>query len=65
MNDATVADPATMRKHPTRLMRLAHPIPVRLSPDLLQRLDIWRGDTMSRAAAIRLLLLQALDRSQA
>lgn len=46
-------------------MRLAHPIPVRLSPDLLQRLDSWRGDTMSRATAIRILLLQALDRSQA
>jgi len=26
----------------------------------LQRLDKWRGDTMSRAAAIRLLLEQAL-----
>ena len=53
-----------MRKHLTRPMRLAHPIPIRLSPDLLQRLDAWRGDTMSRATAIRLLLLQALDRSQ-
>ncbi len=41
-------------------MRLAHPTPVRLSPDLLQWLDSWRGDRMSRATAIRLLLEQAL-----
>jgi hypothetical protein len=33
---------------------------VRLSPDLLQWLDSWRGDRMSRATAIRLLLEQAL-----
>ena len=43
-------------------MKLAHPTPVRLTPDLLQRLDAWRGDRMSRATAIRLLLEQALKR---
>lgn len=46
-------------------MRLAHPTPIRLPSDLLRRLDAWRGDSMSRATAIRLLLLQALDREQA
>ena len=46
-------------------MRLAHPVPIRLTPDLLQRLDLWRGDRMSRATAIRLLLEQALERHKA
>ena len=41
-------------------MRLAHPTPVRLSPSLLQWLDCWRGDHMSRATAIRLLLDEAM-----
>jgi len=41
-------------------VRLAHPTHIRLSPDLLQRLDSWRGDRMNRATAIRLLLEQAL-----
>jgi len=41
-------------------VRLAHPTHIRLSPDLLQRLDLWRGDRMNRATAIRLLLEQAL-----
>ena len=30
-------------------------------PDLLQRLDSWRGDRMGRGTAIRVLLEQALD----
>jgi hypothetical protein len=42
-------------------MRLAHPTPVRLSPDQLQWLDAWRGDRMSRGTAIRLLLQQSMD----
>jgi hypothetical protein len=41
-------------------MRLANPTPVRLSPDLLQWLDSWRGDRMSRGTAIRLLLEQSM-----
>ena len=41
-------------------MRLAHPTPIRLSTQQLQALDRWRGDRMSRATAIRLLLDQAL-----
>jgi len=49
-----------MDKHLQRLMRLAHPTPVRLSPDQLAWLDSWRGDTMPRAAAIRVLLEQAM-----
>jgi metal-responsive CopG/Arc/MetJ family transcriptional regulator len=41
-------------------MKLANPTPVRLSHDLLRRVDAWRGDAMSRGTAIRLLLEQAL-----
>jgi metal-responsive CopG/Arc/MetJ family transcriptional regulator len=41
-------------------MRLAHPTPVRLTPELLRRLDAWRGDAMSRSTAIRVLLERAL-----
>lgn len=41
-------------------MRLSHPTHIRLSPELMQRLDSWRGDRMNRATAIRLLLEQAL-----
>ena len=42
-------------------MRLSNPTHIRLTPELLQRLDAWRGDRMNRATAIRLLLEQALD----
>lgn len=42
-------------------MRLANPTHIRLSPDMLQRLDVWRGDRMNRATAIRLLLEQSLQ----
>jgi hypothetical protein len=42
-------------------MPLANPTPVRLTEDLLQWLDSWRGDAMSRGTAIRLLLQQAMD----
>lgn len=41
-------------------MPLARPIPLRLAPTQLQWLDSWRGDTISRSAAIRLLLQQAI-----
>jgi hypothetical protein len=42
-------------------MQLAHPTPIRLTPSLLQWLDSWRGDQMSRATAIRFLLQQSMD----
>lgn len=41
-------------------MRLSQPTHIRLTPELLQQLDSWRGDRMNRATAIRLLLEQAL-----
>ena len=41
-------------------MNLAHPTHIRLTQDLLRQIDLWRGDRMSRATAIRLLLEQAL-----
>jgi len=41
-------------------MPLARPIPLRLAPNQLQWLDSWRGDTLSRSAAIRLLLDQSI-----
>mgnify|MGYP006269152011 FL=1 len=46
-------------------MRLAHPTPIRLTPELLRWLDAWRGDRMSRATAIRVLLEQAMHREAA
>ena len=49
-----------MGKHPTDPMRLSTPTPVRLSPELTQWLDAWRGDVMSRSTAIRLLLEDAM-----
>jgi len=41
-------------------MRLAHPTHIRFTPEQLQALDQWRGDRMSRATAIRLLIDQSL-----
>jgi predicted DNA-binding protein len=41
-------------------VRLSNPTHIRLTPELQQRLDGWRGDRMNRATAIRLLLEQAL-----
>jgi hypothetical protein len=41
-------------------VRLAHPTPVRLALDQLQWLDSWRGDSMSRGTAIRLLIAEAM-----
>ncbi len=46
-------------------MLLSRPTHIRLTADLIARLDAWRGDRMSRATAIRLLLEQALKRQQA
>jgi hypothetical protein len=42
-------------------MRLAHPTPIRLSPDLIRWLDTWRADRMSRSTAIRVLLEQSMQ----
>ena len=42
-------------------MKLAHPTHIRLTAELLRHLDEWRGNRMSRATAIRLLLEPALD----
>ena len=42
-------------------MRLAHPTPIRLSPDLIRWLDAWRADRMSRSTAIRVLLEQSMQ----
>jgi|LakMenE27Jul10ns_1017307.scaffolds.fasta_scaffold31412_1 predicted DNA-binding protein len=53
-----------MRKHSVKPMRLSQPTHIRLTPELLQRLDFWRGDRMNRATAIRLLLEQALKESK-
>jgi hypothetical protein len=41
-------------------MHLSHPTHIRLNADLINRIDIWRGDQMNRATAIRLLLDEAL-----
>jgi hypothetical protein len=41
-------------------MQLARPFSLRLSPELTQWLDAWRGDVMSRSTAIRLLLEDAM-----
>lgn len=41
-------------------MQLARPFSLRLSPELLQWLDSWRGDRMGRGTAIRVLLEDAM-----
>jgi hypothetical protein len=41
-------------------MPLSHPVPLRLAQDQVEWLDAWRGNTISRGAAIRLLLEQAI-----
>lgn len=43
-------------------MKLCPPFSLRLTPELLQQLDSWRGDRMSRGTAIRLLLERAMQR---
>jgi hypothetical protein len=42
-------------------LKLANPSHIRLSSDLLEWLDAWRGDRMSRGAAIRFHLHQAME----
>lgn len=56
----TVAAAATVGEHLPGTVRLSRPTHIRLAPEQLQALDRWRGDRMSRATAIRLLLDQAL-----
>lgn len=41
-------------------MKLAHPTHIRFTAELLRQIDQWRGNRMSRATAIRLLIEQAL-----
>lgn len=43
-------------------MQLCRPFSLRLSQDLLQWLDSWRADRMSRGTAIRVLLEEAMRR---
>jgi predicted DNA-binding ribbon-helix-helix protein len=50
---------------PDRAMQLSRPTHIRLTADLIARLDAWRGDRMNRATAIRVLLEQALKRQRA
>lgn len=45
-------------------MRLANPTPIRLSQAQLDWLDAYRGNTMSRSSAVRLLLEEAMKREQ-
>lgn len=46
-------------------MPLANPTPVRLAQDQLQWLDSWRGDRLSRGAAIRQLVDRMMRLQQA
>ena len=55
-----VALATTLNQHQIAPMRLANPTPVRLSQAQLDWLDAWRGNTMSRSSAIRLLLEQVI-----
>ena len=41
-------------------MPLANPVPLRLTPDQVQWLDQWRGETFPRSTAIRILLEQII-----
>jgi hypothetical protein len=45
-------------------IELANPTHIRLSSDLLEWLDDWRGDRMSRGTAIRFHLHQAMELHQ-
>ena len=60
----TVAVATTMGKHRPAPMRLANPTPIRLSQAQLDWLDAWRGNTMSRSSAIRLLLERVMRELQ-
>jgi hypothetical protein len=41
-------------------MPLAKPFPMRLAPEQVAWLDAWRGSAISRGAAIRLLIAEAM-----
>jgi hypothetical protein len=41
-------------------MPLADPIPMRLAPEQVAWLDSWRGSTLSRGAAVRVLIAEAM-----
>jgi hypothetical protein len=41
-------------------MPLANSVALRLSPDQIQWLDQWRGDTFPRSTAIRILMDQII-----
>lgn len=41
-------------------MPLSSPFSIRLAPEQITWLDAWRGSTMSRGTAIRLLLDQSI-----
>jgi hypothetical protein len=44
---------------------LSHPIALRLTPAQLAWLDRWRGETVSRGCAIRILMDEAIRLSDA
>jgi hypothetical protein len=44
-----------------QLLKLSYPTHIRLCPELIEWLDLWRGDRMSRGSAIRFHLYQAMD----
>jgi len=53
-----------MARHDRAHVPLARPIPLRLTPEQLRWLDAWRGKTLSRNAAIRVLLQQAIQQQE-
>ena len=61
---AIVSQWDTMARHDRSHMPLARPIPLRLTPEQLRWLDAWRGKTLSRNAAIRVLLQQAIQQQE-
>jgi len=60
----SVALAATLRSTRRCALNLVNPTHIRLSPELITWLDSWRGDRMSRGAAIRFHLHQAMDLHQ-
>jgi hypothetical protein len=60
-----VAVSSTVRKPCSQTVPLAPPIPLRLSKEQLDWLDQWRGSTLSRSAAIRVLINQVIRSNEA
>jgi hypothetical protein len=60
----SVALAATLRSTRRCALNLVNPTHIRLSPELITWLDSWRGDRMSRGAAIRFHLHQAMELHQ-